>query len=85
MLILDESTTGKGWRVLQAGETVKTLSQFFSHTTLTWKGSGFMTSDNFVNKGQVNYRHPVSLGAKISAIWAVKGKLWRRGVLRKKE
>lgn len=91
-IILDPRAIGQGWIPVapfddKTPARIQTLDQWYDAVeTNSWMSSSYLTSDAFtlrMNVSSANYRRPVSFGARVSAIWAAKGKLWRRWVMRK--
>ena len=84
-LILSPSTIGEpDWEQIPVGDPTSTLTQWYHFRTKTWQPVGWFNSEgrNYLCRFENNYRRPVTFKAKIQAIWAARGKLFRRYVLR---
>jgi hypothetical protein len=88
MLILDPETIGVNRGFVEVGFSpadpkpiIRTLDQYYHRDSRRWKTGSMFTSERFAYSGRVNYRRPVTLGAKLVAIfpgWFLK--VWRRKV-----
>lgn len=85
--VMSQREIGAGWVSVPVGEFSKTLDQFYWYRSEPeisgWYPASFVTSDKLPIRSGSNYRRPVSLGAKLSAVWASRKILWRRLVLRR--
>lgn len=80
-LSLSSSIIGSGWRELEIGDELTTLTQSYLPDKGVWVDATYLTSDGYFNRGRMNYRVPVSIWAHVKALWGILPKLWRRKVL----
>lgn len=82
-LILSPSTIGEpDWEQIPVGDLTGALTQYYNLRTKVWIPVGWFAEDGYVCRYENHYRRPVTFRAKIWAIWAARGKLFRRYVLR---
>ena len=81
-LILSPSTIGEpDWEQIPVGDITGALTQYYNLRTKQWGPVGWFFEDGYACRFENHYRRPVTLRAKIQAIWAARGKLFRRYVL----
>lgn len=74
------------WEQIPVGDQTTTLTQWLNLRTKKWEPVGWCSEDGrtYLCRFENNYRRPVTLKGKIQAIWAARGKLFRRYILRQK-
>ena len=83
-LILSDSVIGApDWEQIPVGDPTSTLTQWLNLRTKRWEPVGWFTEDGrtYLCRFENNYRRPVTLRAKIDAIWAARVKIFKRYVL----
>lgn len=79
-LTLHPSQIGRGWREVQDGEPLTTLTQSYLPHKEVWVDGAILAKDGIRNMGRMNYRQPASWYAYVWAVYKALPKLWRRYV-----
>ncbi len=81
-LLLSSRAIGQGWEQHQPGDIAGILDQWYVPHGKAWVTLPLAVVGYPCRLSNL-WRRPVTRGAKLSAIWAAKGKLFRRYILRK--
>ncbi len=86
-LVLHPTIIGQPhWTLLNEGDPLTALTQYYPATRQRWENTPFFERDGLkCRMGNPPYRRPVSLRAKIAAVWAALPKVIKYRVLRLKQ